>query len=534
MAYKKKVQVWLPLLLSLCIVAGMFVGYRLRGNMPAKNMFFVEKPKPVQEVLDLISRKYVDSVNVDSLGNAAIMTILSGLDPHSVYIPARKLVEVNEELEGVFFGIGIEFVIIKDTSTVLRILEGGPAASAGLRPGDKIIKINDSLIAGNHSSSETMRELTRGKKGTPVKLRLMRGSKIVDLEVKRGPVKITSIDAFYMADDTTGFIRINKFSENTYKEFMKAMDTLNARGMKALILDLRDNGGGVLTEAIYIADEFLDGNKLITYTEGVHSPKREYRCDKEGVFEKGRLVVIVNEGTASASEVLAGALQDWDRAEIIGRRTFGKGLVQEQYELSDRSGLRLTVARYFTPLGRSIQRSYQNGSEAYYHDIIDRFKHGEMESADSIRHDGQKEFRTSSGRILYSGGGITPDIFISVDTANFEKPIMKALMSGALNRFVNDNFLKNQSRFTGINTIRDFKEKFIVNDTILKEFNEFAVKDSVFVNLKNANQKEQLENQIRMLTARVLFGTEGFFEIKNPSDSMFTKSMEAIRARNFR
>lgn len=529
MAYKKKIQVWLPLLLSLCIVAGMFVGYRLRGNMPTKNMFFVERPKPVQEVLDLISRKYVDSVNVDSLGNAAINTILSGLDPHSVFIPARKLSEVNEELEGVFFGIGIEFIILNDTSTILRVLEGGPGINAGLKPGDKIIKVNDSLVAGNKTNNETLKELTRGKRGTIVKLQLLRTSKPLEIEVKRGPVLLSSIDAVYMADEITGFIRINKFSETTYREFMKAMDTLNRRGMKELILDLRDNGGGVLTEAVHIADEFLDGNKLITYTEGIHSPKKEYRCDKEGVFEKGRLVVIVNEGTASASEVIAGALQDWDRAEIIGRRTFGKGLVQEQYELSDQSGLRLTVARYFTPLGRSIQRSYQSGNEAYYHDIIDRFKHGEMETADSISHDGQKEYHTPSGKTLYGGGGITPDIFVSVDTMNLEKPIMKALMSGALNRFVFDNFLDNQEAFGHINSVADLKNKFIVNEETLNKFNQYAQKDSVFVNLNNNNQKQQLQQQIRMLTARVLFGSEGFFEIKNPSDSMFTKSLEALK-----
>lgn len=529
MANKKKLQVWLPLLLSLCIIAGMFIGYRLRGNMPNRSIFYVEKQKPVEEVLELINKKYVDSVNTDSLGTLAIQTILSGLDPHSVYIPAKDLQQVNEGLEGVFFGIGIEYSIIQDTVVALRIIEGGPAKKSGLIPGDKFIRINDSLVAGNHTSNETIRNLSRGKAGSLVKVQLLRNGELLEKEIRRGPVMLFSIDAAYMVDDTTGFIRINKFSETTYKEFMKAMDTLNSQGMKALILDLRDNGGGILTESVHIADEFLDGNKLITYTIGAHSPKKEYRCDKKGVFEKGKLVVIINEGTASASEVLAGALQDWDRATIVGRRSFGKGLVQEQFELNDGSGLRLTVARYYTPLGRGIQRSYKNGNEAYYHEILNRFRTGEMESGDSIKHQGQKEFKTADGHILFSGDGITPDIFVPLDTLEFERPVMKALIKGTLDRFVFQNYMRHISQFEKIKSIKEYKSSFRADDATLHNFKDFAAKDSIFIDLANHNQRQQIENQIKKLTAQLLWGNLGFFEIKNPTDSMFTKSYEAIK-----
>lgn len=528
MAKKKKLQVWLPLLLSLCVVAGMFLGYRLRGNMPSKRIFFVEKQKPAQEVLDLVRSRYVDKVNIDSLGVLAIESVLNALDPHSVYIPALKLPEINEGIEGVFLGIGIEFSILSDTVTTLRVLEGGPAEKSGLATGDKILSVNDHPVAGIGITSEKLKDLIQGRSGSTVKLELIHRGQTIEKEIKRGPVIVSSIDASYMVNDTTGYIRINKFSENTYKEFMKSMDGLNARGLKALILDLRDNGGGILTEAVHIADEFLDDNKLITYTEGIHSGKKEYRCDKPGVFEKGRLVVIINEGTASASEVLSGALQDWDRAIIVGRRSFGKGLVQEQYELSDGSGVRLTVARYFTPLGRSIQRPYEDGSEAYYHEIIDRFQHGEMESADSIHHEGQAIYTTANGRRLYSGGGITPDIFVPIDTLSLEKPVMRSLLNGSLNRFATNNFLKTQSSFEKLKTIDDYKRHYVVADSTLEQFKDEAKRDSVSINLNNHNQKNQLAIQIKQLTARLLWGSEGFFEVKNESDSMFTKSFGAI------
>ena len=527
--HNKKLQVWLPLLLSICMVAGMFIGYRIKGNMPDNGIFSVDKERPVQEVLDLIKRKYVDSENIDSLGTSAIQAILSQLDPHSIYLPAQELKQVNEDLQGQFFGIGIEFNIINDTINVVNVLEKGPSEKAGLLIGDQLIKVDDSLVAGKHITSPRLRKMISGDAGDKVIVTILRDGAQKAITIVRGPVPLYSLDAAYMIADTVGYIRLNKFSETTYKEFMQSLEKLNKQGMKSLILDLRDNGGGILTQATNIADEFLSGDKLITYTEGAHSPKKEYRCEKEGDFEKGKLIVLVNEGTASASEILSGALQDWDRATIVGRRTFGKGLVQEQYQLSDGAGLRLTVARYYTPLGRSIQKSYQKGIEAYDHDLINRFKGGEMVSADSIKHTGEKKYTTQSGNILYGGDGITPDVFVAMDTTGIAKNVMNALMTGTLNRFVYLNFLRHQKAFKQYTSPKMFEEKYVADDHTLSDLKLYAKKDSINLNLDNKIEKEILQKQIKVLTASEIWRTEGFYEVKNTYDSTVLKALELMK-----
>lgn len=525
----KKLQVWLPLLLSICMIAGMFVGYRIKGNMPDNGIFFMEKERPVQQVLDLIKRKYVDNENVDSLGTAAIQTILAKLDPHSIYLPAQELKAVNEDLEGQFYGIGIEFNIIHDTVNVVNVLAKGPSEKAGLLIGDQIIKVDDSVVAGKNITSQKLRKLIGGDVGEKVIITVYRNGVPKPIDVTRGPVPLYSLDAAYMITDSVGYIRLNKFSETTYTEFMQSLQKLQKQGMKSLILDLRDNGGGILTQATDIADEFLSDNKLITYTEGAHSPKKEYRCEKDGAFEKGKLVVLINEGTASASEILSGALQDWERAKIVGRRSFGKGLVQEQYQLSDGSGLRLTVARYYTPLGRSIQKSYSEGIEAYEHDLINRFKDGEMTYADSIKHTNEKKFTSASGKILYGGGGITPDVFVPYDTTLFSKNVMAALISGTLNRFVYVNFLNHQKVFNQYTSPKNFEQKYIVTDQTLHELKAYAQKDSINLNLDNKLEKSLLERQIKVLTAREIWRTEGFYELNNTYDSVVAKALELMR-----
>lgn len=524
----KKIQIWFPLILSLGVIAGMFIGFRIKGNMPDKGIFFLQKQKPVQEVLDLIDRKYVDDENVDSLGSLAIQTMLSALDPHSIYLPVRELKATMEDLQGLFFGIGVEFNILNDTTNIINVLKGGPSEKAGLKLGDKIIYVGDSLIAGNHTSTETLKNLLRGPGDSKVTVTVLRGKGEKKITITRGAIPLYSLDAAYMMTDTIGYIRLNKFSENTYKEFMRSMEKLHEKGMKALIFDLRDNGGGILTEATHIADEFLSGNKLITYTEGAHSPKKEYRCDKEGVFETGKLIVLANEGTASASEIIIGALQDYERATIVGRRTFGKGLVQEQYVLSDGSGLRLTVARYYTPLGRSIQKSYSSGFLDYSNDILNRYKHGEMTNEDSIKHTNEKQVVTATGKVLYGGGGITPDVFVAVDTVGFDKPMMKALISGTLNQFVYVNYLHNQKEFSVFNSPKIFKDKYVVNDTTLENFRDYAAKDSIFLNFSNTRQKIEAERQIKTLTARQIWQTEGFYEISNSYDVIVSKALSVI------
>ena len=497
--------------------------------MPNKGVFFMEKQKPVQEVLDLIHRKYVDKENIDSLGTLAIQVILSKLDPHTIYLPVKELKEVNEDLEGIFFGIGVEFNIINDTTNVVNVLQNGPSDKAGLLVGDQLLKVGDSVIAGNNITADKLKKLLRGEAGSKAEVTILRDKKQMKVTITRGAIPLYSLDAAYMITDTIGYIRLNKFSETTYKEFMQSMQKLQKSGLKSLILDLRDNGGGILTEATHIADEFLSGNKLITYTEGAHSPKKEYKCDKEGVFETGKLVVLANEGTASASEVLIGALQDWDRATVVGRRTFGKGLVQEQYELSDGSGLRLTVARYYTPLGRSIQKSYSNGNEDYNHDLIDRFKNGEMNSADSIKHTNEKKYTTQSRKTLYGGGGITPAVFVGYDTTAFDKELMKALLTGTLNRFVYLNYLRHENEFKKYSSPKDFAENYVIDEATLNNLKQYAEKDSIYFNLKNPVEKAHLSKQIKVLTASQIWRTEGFYETNNTYDDMVKKALELIK-----
>lgn len=524
----KNLQVWLPVLLSLCVIAGMFVGYRIKGNMPDNGIFFVEKERPVQQVLDLIKRKYVDNENVDSLGATAIQSILSNLDPHSVYIPPQQLAFVNEDLEGQFFGIGIEFNIINDTVNVVNVLGKGPAEKAGILIGDQIIKVDTSVVAGTNISSQKLRKLITGDAGKNVTITVFRNGKEIPVSIPRGPVPLYSLDAGYMISDTVGYIRLNKFSETTYREFMQALESLQKQGMKSLILDLRDNGGGILTQATNIADEFLNDKKLITYTEGAHSPKKEYLCSKDGLFEKGKLVVLINENTASASEILSGALQDWDRATIVGRRSFGKGLVQEQYQLSNGAGLRLTVARYYTPLGRSIQKPYNKGLEAYEHDLINRFKDGEMTSADSIKHTDEKKYTTPDGNIVYGGGGITPDVFVPYDTTLFNKNIISLMVRGILNRFVFLNYLRHEKEFKQYGSPKNFNQKFVVSDDMLKDLKNYAARDSVQINLNDPQETNILKRQIKVFTAREIWRTEGFYEISNTFDPIVQKALELM------
>src|SRR5215211_1080296 len=331
----KKLQVWLPLVFSLVMISGMFFGFKLHQQTGSRDSFFKkDKRTSLQEALDLIKDRYVDQVKMDSLQDDALNDVMNHLDPHSVYIPASNLSEMNEDLIGNFEGIGIEFNIFEGTVHVLYVVPGGPSDKAGLHIGDKILKVNDSSIVSKTLPSADIRKMIRGAGGSKVKLTVFRDNTIQYYDVTRGTIPIPSLDASYMLEPTIGYIKLNKFSETTYSEFMRAMEELQKKGMQKLILDLRGNGGGFITQATNIADEFLDSDKLIVYTEGTNIKRQDYKASKEGVFEKGKLVVLVDELTASASEILAGAVQDWDRGDIIGRRTFGKGLVQGQYDLS--------------------------------------------------------------------------------------------------------------------------------------------------------------------------------------------------------
>ena len=524
----KKIQVWLPLLFSITIIAGMFIGYKMRDNMPGKNFFFVDKPRPIQQIMDLIENKYVDTVKVAALSDTAITAILSKLDPHSVFIPSEDLQGVNDDIAGKFFGIGVEFNLLNDTINVVNVIPDGPGFKAGIVTGDKFIKVDTTKVAGVKITSEGIRKLLRGDNKTKVIITVLSNGKLKPLSVTRGIISVSSVDASYIIGNGIGYIRLNKFSQVTYIEFMKALESLQKQGLVKLILDLRGNGGGVLDEATAIADEFLDGDKLITYTEGTHFAKKEYRCKRPGLFEKGELIVLADEGTASASEILIGALQDWDRATIVGRRTFGKGLVQEQFDLSDGSALRLTIARYFTPIGRSIQRPYTNGGRAYYQEVSNRFKDGETYTADSVKHDKTKAFKTKNGKTVYGGGGITPDVFIPTDTADYSADIARIYYKGLISDFTYSYYLQNKALFSTYQSSAAFIKNFNFTENNWKQFSVAAAKDSI--TLFNISPKEKLDiiNRIEASFARQIFRTEGFYEMLNRKDKAVLKAVELL------
>ena len=525
----QKTQVWLPLILSLAMIAGIFIGFKMRDGMSGRNFFALEKQTPVEEIMSLIKNKYVDEVNINSLADTAIEAMLHKLDPHSVYIPANELEDINDGINGSFYGIGIEFEIHKDTLNVIHVIKDGPGAKAGLITGDKIIKANDVSIAGKKIGTDSIRSLLRGNRGSKLEVDILRNSKILHMPITRNIISISSVDAFYMMDKSTGYIRIDKFSTQTYHDFMGALTALKKQGLQKLILDLRDNGGGVLDEAIEIADEFLDADKLITYTEGKHSPKKEFRCRRLGQFEKGKLVIMCNEGSASASEVLMGALQDWDRATIIGRRSFGKGLVQEQYDLSNNAALRLTIARYYTPIGRSIQRSYANGSAAYYEEIEGRIITDNSAKMDSLNNDTSKLFTTPSGKKLYGGGGIRPDYFVAADTSSLNDIMIKIFSKGTINHFAFQYFLENKNIFSRYKTAIEFANTFELNDVILQQFNQSMLEDSI--DIKQIKKEDQLiiNQTIKTAIARQIWDKQGYFETLNSNDETLKKALEIIK-----
>jgi carboxyl-terminal processing protease len=526
---KQKFNIWLPLLLSVTTVIGMLMGYKMRDSMPGRNFFSMEKHNTLQEITDLLNTRYVDEVNMKTLTDTAIQAVLSKLDPHSVYIPAKDLQQINDEIKGSFYGIGIEFNIIDDSLNVIHVVSEGPSEKAGLQTGDIILKAGDSALSGKKISTERIRNILRGPQQTKIKLTILRSGKTIIANVDRATIPLASLDAYYMLDSTTGYIKLNKFSTETYKEFMNALLSLKKLHMQKLVLDLRGNGGGVLDEATEIADELLPGDKLITYTEGLHTPKKEYRCRREGQFETGKVVVLADEGSASASEVLMGALQDWDRATIIGRRSFGKGLVQEQYDLSDHSALRLTVARYYTPIGRSIQRSYKNGKSSYYADITKRFTDGETMSADSVKNDTTKLYKSQAGKKLFGGGGISPDYFVPADTGSVGYISEKIYTKGTLEDFGYKYFKQNKEALAQYKTAPQFIKTFTFSDNDWKYFKTLAAIDSIQINSITAKEKTFLQGVLKSAIARQLFKSEGYFEAINADDKYIKKALEVLK-----
>ncbi len=526
----KKVQVWLPLIFSVIMILGMIIGYQLRKNTSGGDSFLKNNDRTsLEEAISLVQNKYVDNVHIDSLEAPAINSLLDQLDPHSIYIPSTDVVSMNEDLQGNFQGIGVEFQIIKDTVNVMNVIPDGPSFKSGVEIGDKIIKVNDSFnLTGKNIAVEDVRKQLRGPANSLVAITVLRNNASKKINITRGNIPLYSLDAAYMINNNTGYIKLNKFSETTYQEFMRAMEKLKQQHMQQLILDLRDNGGGIMQESVEIADEFLSADKLIVYTQGVHSPRADYRCGKDGVFETGKLVVLVDETSASASEILAGALQDWDRATILGRRTFGKGLVQQQFTLSDKSELRLTVARYYTPLGRNIQKPYDKGKEQYEEELVNRFHDGEVVIGDTTKPKGHA-FKTPNGHLVYGGGGITPDIFVGYDTTMQPKEVMQLYAKNTLADFVYNYYIEHRTKLWQYKSPEQLYKQFHFGESDWQQFTNFAKQDSIDVSKLAVTAKTFVTGQMENLLARQIWRTEGFFELSNVNDPMIKKALEVLK-----
>jgi carboxyl-terminal processing protease len=476
----------------------------------------------------LVEQGYVDSVNTASIVEKTIPEILKNLDPHTTYIPARDMQEVEEEMTGKFSGIGVQFSIMEDTVRVIEVISGGPSSKVGILPGDRIVRVNDSIIAGVNVVNATVLSLLRGEKNTKVEVAIVRKGSDGELEfeITRGDIPINSIDVSYMIDAETGFIKISRFANKTYKEFMDGMEKLSDAGAKKVIIDLRQNPGGSLVGVLQMVDEFLEKDEPILYTEGEHQPRKTYNASGKNTWKNFQVYVMIDEFSASASEIFAGAIQDNDRGIVIGRRSFGKGLVQEQIPLPDGSALRLTVARFYTPSGRCIQSSYENGTEDYYNNIYQRFHNMEQLVADSIHFADSLKYTTKSGRIVYGGGGIMPDFFVPVDTSGNSEYFNSVLRKGLIYSFAYsyaDEHRETLSKFTRA----DEFDNYLDNKNVLEEF----VKHAALKGIPRDNEDLKasaniIKTQLKAYIARNIIGEEGFYPIIQNIDNTLIRAIE--------
>jgi carboxyl-terminal processing protease len=531
----KRYNFLLPLLLALMVVLGMFIGAHMMPSKPKST----DVDSKFSEVLNYIKTTYVDTVNTGQLTEDAIKAMMTDLDPHSDYIPASHFETINQEMQGDFEGIGVEFNILNDTILVVAPISGGPSEQLGIMSGDKILKIENKNVAGIGITNNDVFKKLRGKKGTKVTISILRKgkSKLIEYTISRDKIPILSLDASYMIDQKTGYIKINRFSAKTYEEFYNALNLLKSQGMENLILDLTDNPGGFLNAAYDIASQFFISKKLIVYTEGRVRPRSEMKTNGNGIFSKGKLIILINEGSASASEIVAGAVQDWDRGLIVGRRSFGKGLVQDQLQLSDNSAIRLTIAKYYTPSGRCIQKPYNlNDREDYYKDIMNRYKHGEFTNKDSNKVNNGHKFKTAGGRIVYGGGGITPDVFISLDTSFNAEFINNSISKGLINRFVllyNDrNSISIKAKYP---VFDQFNKNFQAEKELLKEYKSFALKEGVKENASKLSSKSDkfLAIQLKALIARQIYGRNYYFAVANELKDEYLEAIKLINSNTF-
>lgn len=524
----KKPDVWMPLALALALVGGMWIGKTFFNNYHGW-----DSRAKLDTILELIDENYVDDIDTDSILEASFSGIMSHLDPHSVYIPASDLQSVNEELEGSFSGIGISFNMLGDTINVLEVISGGPSEKAGILPGDRIVTINDSLVAGQKWSNSKVMSNLRGPKGSIVHLGIKRptAKKLLPYDVKRDDIPVTSIDASYFIDNGIGYIKINRFGATTYSEFLTSMVTLMADGAEKFIIDLRGNGGGFMDHAVLMANEFLPSGSPIVAIKGKNrSRDNATMSDGSGSFKDKEIVVLIDEISASASEIFAGAMQDNDRGLIVGRRSFGKGLVQNQLELPDSSALRLTIARYYTPSGRCIQKTYAPGVD-YERELLNRFEHGELYSADSIKQDKSLEFTTLHGRKVYGGGGITPDIFVPNDSSGITSYYINVINAGLIQKFTFDYTDTNRATLSKSKNGHELLALLPDDDTLLQNFVNYAQRNGVaprwyYINLS----RDMLVNSLKAMIARNIHGVQGYYEVFNDTDRTVISALEALKS----
>ncbi|WP_262733297.1 S41 family peptidase [Gaetbulibacter sp. NE] len=531
MSFQKK---YIPLIIGVAVAAGVFIGGKLNFTDTSDRLFTSNSKKDkLNRLIDYIDYEYVDEVNTDSIVDVTVNGILDNLDPHSTYIPKSELQRVTENMKGDFIGIGVSFYTYKDTVTVIRPTEGGPSEKAGIKGGDRIIMADGDSIFGREWSNEAIIEKLKGEKNTKVHLKVLRKGEdeLLDFTVKRTDIPIKSVDAAYMLTNKLGYIKINRFAESTYKEFKKALDKLQNQGATQLALDLRDNPGGFLGVAEQIIDEFLEDDKLILFTKNKSGKIEKSYATRRGDFEEGEVYILINENSASASEIVAGALQDNDKGTIVGRRSYGKGLVQREMALGDGSAVRLTVSRYYTPTGRSIQRPYHNGnSDDYYNDYYKRLSSGELSEQENIKVADSLKFTTPNGKVVYGGGGIIPDIFVPLDTSIQNETLNYIRRRGYISNFVFEELDRDRSVYESV-TKDDFIANFEVSDDIVIKFQDY-------LNLKERTKitfvayHDAMKQLIKADLADQLYGGNASEQIINEKDEMILEVIKLSEDEN--
>lgn len=526
-------EIRLPIYIAIALCVGVLIGSSLFGFRKGNDKRIAKGVAKFEQVLNKLDKDYVDTVNIDKLVETGISKMLQVLDPHSSYISAEDLSVIQSKLEGNYEGIGIEFNVFNDTIRVISPISGGPSEKLGVQSGDKIVKVGRKTVAGVGISNKDVVDMLRGEGGSTVKVSIKRRGEnnLIDFEIERDVIPQYSIDTYYMADKEVGYIKIARFANSTYLEFKDALIKLEEQGMTKLIIDLTGNSGGYLQRAVEIVDELIGGEQMIVYTDGKekrHSEK--YFSGKKGDFEEGKLVVMIDEGSASASEIVAGAIQDHDRGIIVGRRSFGKGLVQLPFGLKDDSQLRLTISRYYTPSGRSIQKYYDKEDlKSYYKEAYDRHKTGELYSPDNIKVNDSLAFRTDKGRLVYGGGGITPDYFVPLDTTNNSTYFNRLFSTNSLREFTANYSEDNRKKFEDMG-LDNFKKSFQVSDYMLKQLIQTANENGLkYDRVGFDKSKEMIKLLVKAYIARGIWHNEGFYPIYNQNDEIFLKALDVIK-----